>query len=81
MDSIAYSLTVGFWSGRRRRSRRRRRTGEAGFNIKSNNPNLEGGEKPDFYLALAPWAPWGPYTIGIARFEGSQGSKELLVTL
>ena len=48
VDSIAYSLTVGFWSGRRRsrRSRRsRRRTGEAGFNIKSNNPNLEGGEK------------------------------------
>ena len=44
VDSIAYSLTVGFWSGRRRR-RRRRRTGEAGFNIKSNNPNLEGGEK------------------------------------
>ena len=49
VDSIAYSLTVGFWSGRRRRSRRsrrrrRRRTGEAGFNIKSNNPNLEGGE-------------------------------------
>ena len=45
VDSIAYSLTVGFWSGRRRRRRRRRRTGEAGFNIKSNNPNLEGGEK------------------------------------
>ena len=48
VDSIAYSLTVGFWSGRRRRRRsrrrRRRRTGEAGFNIKSNNPNLEGGE-------------------------------------
>ena len=44
VDNIAYSLTVGFWSGRRR-SRRRRRTGEAGFNIKSNNPNLEGGEK------------------------------------
>ena len=42
VDSIAYSLTVGFWSGRRRS--RRRRTGEAGFNIKSNNPNLEGGE-------------------------------------
>ena len=48
VDSIAYSLTVGFWSGRRsRRSRRRRRTGEAKFNIKSNNPNLEGGEEPE----------------------------------
>merc|ERR1711953_1341761 len=46
VDSIAYSLTSGFWSGRRsRRSRRRRRTVEAGFNIKSNNPNLEGGEQ------------------------------------
>ena len=46
VDSIAYSLAVGFWSGRRRRRRRRRRrTGEAGFNIKSNNPNLEGGEQ------------------------------------
>ena len=44
VDSIAYSLTVGVWSGRRRR-RRRRRTGEARFNIKSNNPNLEGGEQ------------------------------------
>ena len=49
VDSIAYSLTVGFWSGRRRR-RRRRRTGEAGFNIKSNNPNLEGGEKKNSFL-------------------------------
>ena len=74
MDSIAYSLTVGFWSGRRRR-RRRRRTGEAGFNIKSNNPNLEGGEEKIFSIfdfeALdplnSPIRPLGP-TFEIAFF-------------
>jgi len=59
VDSIAYSLTVGFWSGRRRR-RRRRRTGEARFNIKSNNPNLEGGELLRFEPSPpSPPGPWG----------------------
>ena len=40
VDSMAYSLRVGFLSGRLRRKRRTR------FDIKSNNHNLKGGEKP-----------------------------------
>ena len=47
VDSIVYSLKVGFWSGR---SRRRRK--EDGFNIKSNNPNLKGGENIYIYIYI-----------------------------
>ena len=67
VDNIAYSLTVGFWSGRRRSRRMRRRTGEAGFNIKSNNPNLEGGEKGFLHFSRFNRVLWGPLGSWVTR--------------
>ena len=47
VDSIVYSLKGGVWTGRRREEEEEEEGGGEGAwtSLKSNNPNLKGGEK------------------------------------